>query len=76
MDHHQIEKDIEHLEHVIARLSGADRIPLPYWRRRLESVRGANLVPAQVLRIRRLDEALSQLESRARQAREPRETVR
>ena len=33
MNHHQLEKDIEHLEHVISRISAADRIPLSYWYR-------------------------------------------
>ena len=64
MNHHQLEKDIEHLEHIIARLSGRDRIPLSYWRGRLASVSSANLVPSQALRVKRLDEALRVLESR------------
>jgi hypothetical protein len=64
MNHHQLEKDIEHLEHIIARLSGRDRIPLSYWRGRLDSVSNANLVPSQALRVKRLNEALRALESR------------
>lgn len=66
MNHHQLEKDIEHLEHVIARLSGQDRIPLSYWRGRLETVLSADLVPAQVQRVKRLSEALYALEHRVR----------
>ncbi|WP_322012430.1 hypothetical protein [Paraburkholderia sp. J12] len=68
MNHHQLEKDIEHLEHVIARISGEDRIPLSYWRGRLNRVSNANLVPAQAQRVRRLNEALSALEDRARES--------
>ncbi|WP_322030146.1 hypothetical protein [Paraburkholderia sp. J76] len=64
MNHHQLEKDIEHLEHIIGRLSGQDRIPLSYWRGRLESVSSANLVPSQMQRVKRLNEALRALESR------------
>ncbi|SDE18981.1 hypothetical protein [Paraburkholderia lycopersici] len=64
MNHHQLEKDIEHLEHIIGRLSGRDRIPLSYWRGRLDSVSTANLVPSQMLRVKRLNEALRALESR------------
>lgn len=64
MNHYQLEKDIEHLERVIARLSGKDRIPLSYWRGRLESVSSAELVPSQVLRVKRLREALAELEQR------------
>jgi hypothetical protein len=64
MNHHQLEKDIEHLEHIITRLSGRDRIPLSYWRGRLDSVSSANLVPSQMLRVKRLNEALRALESR------------
>jgi hypothetical protein len=68
VNHHQLEKDIEHLEHVIARISSEDRIPLSYWRGRLERVSRANLVPAQAQRVRRLNEALSALEHRERES--------
>ena len=36
MNHHQLEKDIQHLEHVISHISAEDRIPLSYWRSRIE----------------------------------------
>ena len=62
MNHHQLEKDIEHLEHVIARLSGEDRIPLSYWRDRIDRVLSASLVPSQASRMKRLNEALRVLE--------------
>lgn len=69
MNHHQLEKDIEHLEHVIARLSGQDRIPLSYWRERVEAVSNGDLVPSQVQRVKRLKEALSELEQRVDESR-------
>jgi hypothetical protein len=64
MNHHQLEKDIEHLEHVIARISSEDRIPLSYWRDRIDRVLGAPLVPSQASRVKRLNEALRALEMR------------
>ncbi len=64
MNHHQLESDIEHLEHVLARISGADHLPLSYWRKRVDDVTAAARIPAQQRRARRLDEALSALESR------------
>jgi hypothetical protein len=68
VNHHQLEKDIEHLERVIAKISGEDRIPLSYWRGRVDVISSANLVPAQAQRVRRLNEALSALEDRARES--------
>lgn len=64
MNHEQIEKDIEHLEHVISRISAADGIPLSYWRSRIESVSLAALVPSQIRRVQRLSDALHALEVR------------
>lgn len=66
MNHHQLEKDIDHLEQVVARLSGTDRIPLSYWRGRIASVSSADLVPSQLQRVKRLAEALCALERRAK----------
>ncbi|MFL9911694.1 hypothetical protein [Paraburkholderia sp. RL17-337-BIB-A] len=64
MNHRQLEKDIEHLEHVISHISAEDRIPLSYWRNRIALVSGAVLMPAQASRIKRLNAALSALEAR------------
>ena len=64
MNHHQLEKDIEHLEHVSSRLSDQDRIPLSYWRDRIDRVLGAPLVPSQASRVKRLNDALCVLEAR------------
>jgi hypothetical protein len=64
MNHHQLEKDIEHLEHVISHISAEDRIPLSYWRNRIELVSDAVKVPAHASRVKRLNAALSALENR------------
>ena len=64
MNHQQLEKDIEHLEQIISHISAQDRIPLSYWRNRLQHVSGAVLVPAQATRVKRLDAALCALEKR------------
>ncbi|ADG19100.1 hypothetical protein [Paraburkholderia atlantica] len=64
MNHQQLEKDIEHLEQIISHISAEDRIPLSYWRNRLQLVSGAVIVPAQATRVRRLDAALCALEKR------------
>jgi hypothetical protein len=64
MNHQQLEKDIEHLEQIISHISAADRIPLSYWRNRIEHVSGAVLVPSQATRVKRLDAALCALEKR------------
>lgn len=64
MNHQQLEKDIQHLENVITHISAEDRIPLSYWRNRLDSVSGAVRVPAQASRVKRLNAALSALEER------------
>lgn len=63
MNHQQIEKDIQHLENVISHISAQDRIPLSYWRSRIELVSGAVRVPSQASRVKRLNAALSALEA-------------
>lgn len=68
MNHHQIEKDIQHLESVIMRLSVTDRIPLSYWRNRVEAVSTAELVPSQQQRVKRIREAICALEARTNAA--------
>lgn len=65
MHHRQIETDILHLERVISRISAEDRIPLAYWRSRIDSITSNPLVPAQQSRMRRINERLSQLEDAA-----------
>jgi len=62
INHHQLEKDIEHLEYVLARFSGEDRIPLSYWHGRLASVMNADLVPSQLQRVKRLQDILGALQ--------------
>jgi hypothetical protein len=66
MNHQQLERDIRHLEQVISHISAGDRIPLSYWRNRIELVSGAVIVPAQASRVKRLDAALCALEKRSK----------
>jgi hypothetical protein len=63
MNHRQIETDIRHLEQVIRRISAGDRIPLSYWRNRINSVASNALLPAQQSRMRRINDLLEQLEA-------------
>jgi hypothetical protein len=63
MNHRQIEMDILHLEHVIGRISAVDRIPLSYWRTRVDSVSSSALVPAQQSRMQRINDQLERLEA-------------
>ncbi|MFT4435705.1 hypothetical protein ACMX25_20265 [Caballeronia sp. 15715] len=63
MNHRQIETDILHLERVIGRISADDRIPLSYWRNRVDLVASNALVPAQQSRMRRINSRLEQLEA-------------
>jgi len=63
MNHRQIETDIRHLEQVIRRISAEDRIPLSYWRHRINSVNSNALLPAQQSRMRRINDLLEQLEA-------------
>jgi hypothetical protein len=65
MNHQQIEIDIRHLEHMLTLISIDDRIPLSYWRKRLDQLVPAALVPGQRIRIKKLDDALRMLEARA-----------
>jgi hypothetical protein len=65
MNHHQLEKDIEHLEHLLPRIAARDgALPLSYWRSRLARVTVAARVPSQVSRVKRLNDALLALEAR------------
>ncbi|HEY1995844.1 hypothetical protein [Paraburkholderia sp.] len=69
MNHHQLEKDIEHLEHVMQRIGVPDRsLPLSYWRERVNSVTGAVCAPSLIKRVKRLDDALRALEAREQTA--------
>ena len=63
MNQRQIETDILHLEQIIGRISPTDRIPLSYWRKRIDSISDIALVPAQQSRMRRLTDRLDVLET-------------
>jgi hypothetical protein len=67
MNHHQLEIDIQHLEQVLTHISPSDRIPLAYWRKRVDDISSAACVPSQHSRLHRLDNALRALEARAQQ---------
>ena len=63
MNHRQIETDILHLEQVIGRISTDDRIPLSYWRNRIDLIASSALVPAQQSRMQRINDRLERLEA-------------
>jgi hypothetical protein len=63
MNHHQIEKEIEHLEQVVMRITANDPIPVSYWRNRVNSCLSAQLVPSQMERVKKLIDALRTLEA-------------
>jgi hypothetical protein len=65
MNHYQLETDIQHLEQVLTHISSNDRIPLSYWRKRVDSLTSASAVPSQRSRVQKLNEALRALEERA-----------
>nr|WP_206997218.1 hypothetical protein [Trinickia mobilis] len=62
MGHCQVEQDLEHLERIVARISAGDRIPLSYWRKRVNAVLAAARLPSQVERAKKLVNALDLLE--------------
>ncbi|TKC87801.1 hypothetical protein FAZ69_16115 [Trinickia terrae] len=63
MSHCQVEQDLEHLERIIARITAGDRIPLSYWRKRIQSVLAAARLPPHIERAKKLISALDALES-------------
>lgn len=64
MDHHYIEKEIAHLERVITHIYAVDRIPLSYWRARINEIgTAARPATAQHRRWCRLQEKLRQIEA-------------
>ncbi|CAB3773135.1 hypothetical protein [Paraburkholderia humisilvae] len=65
MNHYQLETDLQHLEQVLARISLNDRIPLSYWRKRVDSLTSVASVPSQRSRVQKLNAALRALEERA-----------
>jgi hypothetical protein len=60
---HQLDVDIQHLECVIRLISRNDRLPLSYWRNRLNAVSAVAVTPSQVSRVKRLNDALRELEN-------------
>jgi hypothetical protein len=66
MDHHQLEKDLLHLEQIVTRISRDDRIPLSYWQNRVQTMSTVAVVPTQRGRLKRLIDALDLLEARTK----------
>ncbi|WP_374193438.1 hypothetical protein [Trinickia mobilis] len=50
------------MERIVARISAGDRIPLSYWRKRVNAVLAAARLPSQVERAKKLVNALDLLE--------------
>ncbi len=62
MSYQNFDKEIAHLERVFRLISIYDRIPLSYWRNRLEMLSRSRLMPTQQARIARLETTLRLLE--------------
>lgn len=62
MTHHDLDKEIAHLEYVFGQISNTDRIPLSYWRNRLSSLPAVSPMPIQRSRLARLETTLQALE--------------
>ena len=65
MDNYQLESERQHLERVLGHVASEHRLPLSYWRIRLNKVLAGPLVASQRTRALRLDGVLKALESRA-----------
>lgn len=65
MTHHDLDKEIAHLEYVFGLISRTDRIPLSYWRTRLDSLPSSSLIPTQRNRLARLETTLRAIEAAA-----------
>lgn len=61
MSYHDIDKEIAHLEVVFGLISTRDRFPLSYWHERLCALHSASLMPAQRVRLARLEATLHSL---------------
>ena len=61
MGHRLVETDLAHLERVVARVSLGDRIPLSYWRKRVDAVLEVACEPSQLARAKKLIGVLNAL---------------
>jgi hypothetical protein len=62
LDHRRLDREIEHLEYVFNRLYVPGPLPLSYWRDRLTKLRIARPVPAQRVRLIKLEQTLQAIE--------------
>ncbi|CAE6810562.1 hypothetical protein R69927_04275 [Paraburkholderia domus] len=62
MSYQDIDNEIAHFELVFGKISPNDRIPLSYWRNRLDMLPETLLMPTQRARLARLDATLRALE--------------
>jgi hypothetical protein len=58
MNHRTLEKELTHLEFVVARIGLNDPIPLAYWQARVAALTGAATLPTQRARVKKLSDAL------------------
>lgn len=61
MSYQDIDNEIAHLEVVFALISARDRFPLSYWQDRLRALYRSSMMPAQRLRVERLEATLRSL---------------
>ncbi|WP_205962419.1 hypothetical protein [Paraburkholderia phosphatilytica] len=58
MNHRTLEKELTHLEFIVARIGLNDPIPLAYWQARVAALTGAATLPTQRARVKKLSDAL------------------
>jgi hypothetical protein len=64
VSHHQLEKDLTHLEHIVPQLVANSALGLVYWRRRIASLETAQaLLPDGARRVTRLLLLFDQIDS-------------
>jgi hypothetical protein len=61
MSYQDIDKEIAHLEVVFGLISTSDRFPLSYWHHRLRVLYRSSMMPAQRVRVERLEATLRSL---------------
>ena len=61
MSYQDIDREIAHLEVVFVLISTRDRFPLSYWYDRLRALYRSSLMPAQRVRVERLEATLRSL---------------
>lgn len=63
MSHHQLEKDLTHLEHILPQLVANNVLGLVYWRQRIAALETAQtLLPGSARRVTRLLSMFDQID--------------